>query len=149
MDSRVHTIDMPVADGTYRIGELAAQSGLTPDALRYYERLGLLPAPARSPGGFRLYSDTALDRLRFIKRAQLLDFRLAEIHELVSFNGRGGLRRCRRVHDLLSRKVAALDAKLKALTALQKTLKATQRQCAQALTTEDATACPVIEFSEP
>ena len=83
---------MPVSDRTCRIGELAAQSGLTPDALRYYERLGLLPAPARSQGGFRLYPITTLDRLNFIKRAQLLGFHLEEIRQRVSFNGRGGLR---------------------------------------------------------
>ena len=145
----MHTLGVlaSTSDRTYRIGELAARSGLTPDALRYYERLGLLSPPARSQGGFRLYSPTALDRLLFIKQAQLLGFRLEEIRELISFNGRGGLGRCRRVHDLLSRKVTELDTKLEALTALQATLKATQRKCARALKTKNADACPVIEFS--
>jgi DNA-binding transcriptional MerR regulator len=53
---------------TYQIGELAARSGLTPDALRYYERLGLLPPPQRSAGGFRLYEEATLDRLQFIRQ---------------------------------------------------------------------------------
>ena len=88
---------MAASDRTYRIGELAAQSGLTPDTLRFYERLSLFPKPSRSRGGFRLYTADTFDRLQFIKRAQVLGFTLDEIRELVGFNGQGGLRRCRRV----------------------------------------------------
>ncbi len=71
---------MVLADHTYRIGEVAARSGLTPDTLRFFERLGLLPKPSRTRGGFRLYAAAAFDRLQFIKRAQML----------------GSLRRCER-----------------------------------------------------
>jgi MerR family copper efflux transcriptional regulator len=53
-----------------RIGELAAASGLTRDALRYYERRGLLPRSRRTTGGFREYDGSAVDRVRFIKQAQ-------------------------------------------------------------------------------
>ena len=63
---------------TYQIGELAVRSGLTPDALRYYERLGLLPPPQRSGGGYRLYEEATLDRLRFIRQAQSLGLTLRE-----------------------------------------------------------------------
>ncbi|MPY88853.1 MAG: MerR family transcriptional regulator [Luteitalea sp.] len=51
----------------YHIGELAARSGLTPDTLRYYERLGVLSPVSRTSGGFRIYSQHTLERLRFIK----------------------------------------------------------------------------------
>ena len=72
----------------YRIGELATLTGLTRDALRYYEREGLLDRPARTPGRFRIYTSSAIERVRFIKRAQALGFTLAEIQELVRYNGK-------------------------------------------------------------
>lgn len=56
----------------YQIGELAARTGLTPDALRYYKRLGLQPAPQRTSGGFRVYTPVALDWVRFIRQAQTI-----------------------------------------------------------------------------
>ena len=82
---------------TYQIGELAARSGLTADALRYYERLGLLQAPRRTRGGFRVYPVETLDRLRFIKQAQTIGLTLHEIGELVGYQDQGGLKRCRQV----------------------------------------------------
>ena len=90
----MHTLVMAVSGRIYRIGELAAQSRLTPDAVRFYERLDLLPKPSRSRGGFRLFAADTFDRLRFIQRAQVLGFTLDEIRELVSFNGQVSLRRC-------------------------------------------------------
>ena len=80
---------MVLADHAYRIGQVAARSGLTPDTQRFYERLGLLPKPSRTRCGFRLYAADAFDRLQFIKRAQVLSFTLDEIGELVGFNGSG------------------------------------------------------------
>ena len=70
---------------TYQIGELAARSGLTPDALRYYERLGLLARPQRTSGGFRVYQVETLERLRFIKQAQMVGLTLNEIAALVTY----------------------------------------------------------------
>ena len=133
---------------TYRIGEAASRTGLTPETLRFYERLGLFPKPPRSPGGFRHYPAITLERVRFIKRAQALGLTLDEIHELVSFNGRGGLRRCWRVHALLSRKLSEIDEHLKELKALRVGLKHTLRQCEHALEAQDETACPVIELGQ-
>lgn len=69
----------------YQIGEVAARSGLTPDTLRYYERLGLLSPAGRTSGGFRVYSQQTLERLRFIKQAQALGFTLREIRDLVTY----------------------------------------------------------------
>jgi len=73
----------------YRIGQVAALTGLTPDTLRYYERLGLLPPAPRTKGGFRLYSRATLERLGLIRHAQDLGLSLDEIRELVrSLDGR-------------------------------------------------------------
>lgn len=71
------------SETTFQIGTLATRSGMTPDALRYYERLGLLPRAHRTSGGFRVYTDQALDRLRFIKRARTLGLTLQEIRDRV------------------------------------------------------------------
>jgi MerR family mercuric resistance operon transcriptional regulator len=65
------------------IGELARRANVNVQTVRYYERRGLLAEPHRTPSGYRQYSDTTLDRLRFIKRAQELGFTLSEIEELL------------------------------------------------------------------
>ena len=67
---------------TLRIGEVAHRAGVTVEALRYYERVGLLPRPPRSTGGLRRYRPDVLDRVRFIKQAQTLGLSLREIQQL-------------------------------------------------------------------
>jgi len=133
---------------TYQIGELAARSGLTPDALRYYERLGLLPLPQRTPGRFRVYTSAALERLRFIKQAQALGLSLQEIRTLVSYADRGGVKRCRRVHDLLQHKIADLDERLAELQEFRRTLQDYFEECERTLAKGDREECPVIEHLE-
>lgn len=136
---------------TYQIGELAARSGVTPDTLRYYERLGLLPAPERTRGGFRVYPTEALGRIRFVKQAQTVGLTLHEIGELVGYQEQGGLKRCRHVRDLLRAKLAELQAKLKELEEFRNTLSGYLDQCEQTLggvETADRRSepeCPVIE----
>ena len=137
---------MSVSSKGYRIGELATLTGLTPDALRFYERQGLLDRPARTPGRFRVYAAPTIERIRFIKRAQALGLTLAEIQELVHFNGKGGLKRCRRVRDLLKGQLAELDTRLAELSALRETLEETLKACECAIETKNASACPVIEL---
>jgi DNA-binding transcriptional MerR regulator len=61
------------------IGPIATATGLTPDAVRYYERLGLLPTAPRSSAGFRLYSPDTIEHIQFIKRAQQFGLALREI----------------------------------------------------------------------
>jgi Hg(II)-responsive transcriptional regulator len=67
-----------------KIGELASRAGVHIQTVRYYERRGLLPEPARRPSGYREYGPETLDRLHFIKRAQGLGFTLTEIRELLA-----------------------------------------------------------------
>ena len=133
---------------TYQIGELAARSGLTPDTLRYYERLGLLPAPQRSAGGFRMYEEAALDRVRFIKQAQMLGLTLDEIHVLVGYRGQGGTKRCQRVRDLLRAKLAELEKQLAEMQEFRSTLKDYLKECDRRLAGPDEAECPVIETLE-
>ena len=66
-----------------RIGEVARRTGCSVDAIRYYEREGLLPEARRSEGNFRLYGDEAVERLQFIRHCRSLDMNLAEIRTLL------------------------------------------------------------------
>ncbi len=77
-----------------RIGEVALRAGVSIDTVRYYERRQLLPAAARTDGGFRLFTPDAVERVWFIKQAQELGFSLDEIGELLTT---GGAEKCRRV----------------------------------------------------
>ena len=70
---------------TMRIGQLASLTGVPSKTIRYYEDVGLLPAPRRSDSRYRLYTDIDLSRLHLIRRARILDMSLAEIKELVEF----------------------------------------------------------------
>lgn len=138
-------------NATYQIGELAARSGLTPDALRYYERLGLLAPPQRTSGGFRVYPAETLARLRFIKQAQMVGLTLNEIAALVTYQDQGGVRRCRQVRDLLRAKIRDLEAKLQELQEFRRTLSGYFQECERTLAgAEESGAaseaqCPVLE----
>ena len=133
---------------TFQIGELASRSGVTPDTLRYYERIGLLPRAQRSSGGFRLYGQEAVDRLRFIKQAQTLGLTLQEIRQLVTYRSSGGRKRCRQVRDMLRSKLTELQARMAELHVFERTLSQHLEDCERTLsggTPESEADCPVIE----
>ena len=131
-----------------RIGELAAASQVTPDTLRYYERLGLLDKPTRSPGGFRLYERGAFEQVRFIKQAQALGLELDEIRQLAKANTAPGVAQCREVQPILRTRLAELDARLSDLRVLRRTLSRALETCDQRLTARSDAACPVVEDLE-
>lgn len=127
-----------------RIGELSAQSGVSRDALRYYERLGLVPRPRRTSGGFRIYQSGTLARLQFIKQAQQHGLTLREIRDLLGFQDRRGRDRCRQVQRMLTRKLADVDARLQQLQEFRRTLGNYLDQCEQALAGDVEEECPVV-----
>ncbi|HYX43936.1 MAG TPA: heavy metal-responsive transcriptional regulator [Acidimicrobiales bacterium] len=104
--------------GQMTVSKLADQVGTSPDTLRYYERIGLLAEPDRSASGYRLYGDDAVERVRFIKRAQRFGLRLDEIGELLDIRQRG-LCPCGRTRRLLEAKVAELDEEMATLARLR------------------------------
>jgi MerR family mercuric resistance operon transcriptional regulator len=106
-------------DGGLQIGEVAKRAGVSIDTLRYYERVKLLPRPARTSGGFRLFKPEHIERIRFIKQAQDLGFSLEEIRGLLAT---GGAAECRKVRDLLERKLTELDDRLKAMKGFRRVL---------------------------
>ncbi|MDQ3896660.1 MAG: heavy metal-responsive transcriptional regulator [Actinomycetota bacterium] len=100
------------------VSKLAEEAGTSADTVRYYERIGLLPETDRSPSGYRLYGDEAVERLRFIKRAQRFGLRLEAIAELLDVRGRG-LCPCGHTRKLLEDRVAELDEEMASLARLR------------------------------
>lgn len=133
------------ADATFTIGELAARTGMTPDALRYYERLRVIAPVRRTAAGYRVYTGDTIERLRFIKQAQLHGLTLAEIRELLQVDTRGGVGRCRRVQKLLQRKLVELDTRLTQLQEFRRSLEGYLAQCNRTLADSPEAECPVVE----
>lgn len=100
------------------VSKLAERAGTSPDTLRYYERIGLLPEPDRSPSGYRLYDDSTAELVGFIKRGQRFGLRLEEIRELVDVRERG-MCPCGHTRVLLERRLADLDEEMNALDRLR------------------------------
>lgn len=136
----------PVDHNLY-IGELAARLGLNPKTIRYYEQIGLLPAPARSPAGYRLYGRADRERLRFITQAKAIGLTLHDIGEILAMRD-DGQRPCTHVVALLDQKLAAIDAQLRALHDVQQDLRALRDNAPTASHT-DARVCEIIEQHDP
>lgn len=100
------------------VSKLAERAGTSPDTLRYYERIGLLPEPHRSASGYRLYDGSMAELVGFIKRAQRFGLRLEEIRELVDVRERG-MCPCGHTRVLLERRLADLDKEITALHRLR------------------------------
>jgi MerR family transcriptional regulator, mercuric resistance operon regulatory protein len=133
-----------------RTGELAERAGVNVQTLRYYERRGLLAAPARRPSGQREYSQDAVNLLRTIKAAQRLGFTLAEIEELLDLSehrrGTGEL------HQRAQAKVAEIDAKIAQLQQMRQTLVAVlDAECDSLTDCSCGLGCPLplLEITGP
>jgi DNA-binding transcriptional MerR regulator len=100
------------------VSALADQAGLSADTVRYYERVGLLPKPARSAAGYRLYDQDTVGRLRLIKGAQRAGLRLRDIGELLQVADRGQCP-CGHTETLLRERLAEVRAELDRLQALE------------------------------
>jgi DNA-binding transcriptional MerR regulator len=101
--------------------ELAQRAGVNPQTLRYYERRGLLAAPRRSTSGYRDYPPAALQRLRFIKRAQALGFTLDEAEEVLQLAA-GGPAACDSARALAVTRLADIEARVADLVRMRDSL---------------------------
>jgi MerR family copper efflux transcriptional regulator len=99
-----------------RIGQLAESTGISRDTIRYYEKIGLLPAPRRRESGYREYPDEAGNRIRVIRNAVQLGFPLKEIAKVLDVRDAGGAP-CRQVRDYAHGLVAEIDHKIVELKA--------------------------------
>lgn len=104
-----------------QIGELANRFDLNPKTIRYYEQIGLLPEPERSLSGYRRYTDEAVERLGFIRRARVLGLSLEEIGEILSLKARD-LCPCGHVLGIIDAKITAIDRRIADLQALRSDL---------------------------
>jgi DNA-binding transcriptional MerR regulator len=109
-----------------RIGELADRLGVNTKTIRYYEGIGLMPPPERTPSGYRVYEEDAVERLTFIKTGQRLGITLDEAREILALRDRGE-RPCGYVRDVLRREVAEIDERMCELEALRAELVALDR----------------------
>lgn len=101
-----------------RIGELADLLGVNPKTIRYYEDIGLLPAPERTPSGYRVYGDDAVERITFIKTAQRLGITLDEAREILALRDQAKPP-CRYVRDVLRRQVRQINKRMAELRTLR------------------------------
>jgi DNA-binding transcriptional MerR regulator len=104
--------------GPLTVGQLASRAGVRTDTIRYYEREGLLPVPRRTEGEHRRYGRADVDRLLFIRGAQRLGLRLAEIGDLLAVRDTGACP-CEPAAGLLRRHVAQLEREIERLSALR------------------------------
>jgi MerR family transcriptional regulator, mercuric resistance operon regulatory protein len=134
-----------MSDQRLRTGELASRAGVNVQTLRYYERRGLLAAPARRPSGQREYSEDTVRLLRTIKAAQRLGFTLAEIEELLALSEHR--RGPEELHRRAQAKVAEIDAKIVQLTRMRQALAAVMAaECDSLTDCSCGLGCPVPEL---
>lgn len=126
---------------TLKIGQVAQRGGVNLQTVRYYEREGLLPQPPRLPSGYRLFSEDAVRRVRFIKRAQELGFTLAEIRDLLSLRI-DHERQSAEVRILAQAKIADIEKKIRTLQAMKTTLTHLTDRCSGH---GPASECPILE----
>jgi DNA-binding transcriptional MerR regulator len=129
-----------------QIGQVAQKTGLSVDAIRFYEKAGLLPRPARTEGGYRLYHQQEVADLEFIQRAQQLGFSLNEIRELLSIQ-RHPQEVCLHVRDLIAQKLDVVRKKIDELQTLEAGLADALKKCRKALRqpAKHQDSCPVLK----
>ncbi|MCO5121818.1 MAG: MerR family DNA-binding protein [Burkholderiaceae bacterium] len=120
------------------IGQLAAEAGVNVESVRYYQRRGLLSTPQRAPGTIARYSDAALTRLRFIKRAQALGFSLNDVQSLLALEDSQS---CSQARGIAEHKLAEVRHHIRALRKLEHALQAHVDRCS---VTRRTVSCPLI-----
>ena len=120
------------------IGRLACKAGVNVETVRYYQRIGLVEEPGKPAEGFRIYSPDTVDRITFIKRAQVLGFSLDEVRELLEI----GDGHCADVRSRAEEKRDRVVAQIGELDALRRTLDTLIDAC---LAGRDDAHCPIVE----
>ncbi len=127
-----------------QIGAIAQQSGVPIKTIRYYEELGLLKASSRTEGGFRLFDQDVISRLRFIKRAQSLGLSLSEIKEFLKIHDQGKLP-CDRIKVSLQEKVQDIEDKIQELIQFKQELEYILSTWKVENSPSKPKICPIIE----
>lgn len=127
-----------------KIGEVARTTGLSVEAIRYYERLGLIDAAPRTPAGYRQFEPNVERRLRFVRRAQALGFSLNEVRELLELHLSPDSP-ASEVREKAESKLSEVEAKLSDLRRMRRALRNLTRSCCGEGSTSD---CPILDSLE-
>ncbi|MBC3767379.1 MerR family transcriptional regulator [Neptunicella marina] len=126
----------------YTISKIAKEANVGVETIRFYERKGLLEQPIKPIQGYRQYTEQALSRVLFIKRAQYLGFTLAEISSLLILSASN----CEDVQQLAEQKLAVIEDKLRDLLNLKESLVSLVSDCKNNPSDKD---CPIIQSLQP
>lgn len=121
---------------------MASRAGVNPQTLRYYERIGLLPDPPRTPAGYRDYQDDAVRVLRFVRRAKELGFQLDEISELLGL-AQHPVGSCSPVQSLAKRRASDLDRRVSDLVRMRESLQTLAGACTPEH--DEGEVCPLLD----
>jgi DNA-binding transcriptional MerR regulator len=124
LPKRAVVVDEEERDGMLKIGDVARLSGIGIEALRFYEKGGLLERPARTESGYRLYGREVLERLAFIKQSQALGFSLDEIKRIIE-DARTGKSPCAEVREIVRHRLEELDERMREMRRYRKELSET------------------------
>lgn len=124
----------------FAIGVLSRRTGVNIETVRYYERIGLIPAPARSEGGHRLYGEGHLLRLNFVRRARDLGYTLNEVRALLDLAEQRD-RPCAEAREVAAVHLTDVRSKIISLRAMERVLSDMVARCAEGSTPD----CPIIE----
>lgn len=123
------------------IGQLAKAAGVNLETVRYYERIGLMPAPARTESGHRAYDDKHIRKLAFIRRARELGFSIDDIRTLLTL-AEPERASCAEVNEIASAHLSEVRTKLNDLARLEQILARTVARCSG----NHAPSCPVLDM---
>lgn len=124
----------------FSIGVLSERSGVNIETIRYYEKIGIMPSPARSPGGYRIYGLENVRRLHFVRRGRELGFSLEELRGLLHLvNGHAFT--CAQVHSLTVQHLKDIRQKIADLRRLERVMSEMARQCKG----DQVPECPIID----
>lgn len=130
----------------YRIGELAKRYGLKADTLRFYDKQKLLSPSSRSEAGYRLYTQTDEEHLRFILRAKRIGFSLTDIADLLSIELQKANLTCGDVKDVVDAKLVDIEAKIAELNYFRESLQRLSDECCGG--SESAEHCSILDDLE-
>jgi MerR family copper efflux transcriptional regulator len=112
----------PLEEKRILAGALARLTGVSSDTLRHYEKVGVLPKPPRTASGYRQYPESAVQRVRMVRRAMAIGFTLEELARVLQTRDRGGAP-CRRVRELAASKLENVEEQLVEMTLLRDQLR--------------------------
>lgn len=130
----------------YRIGELARLAEVTPDTIRYYEKQQMMDHEVRTQGGFRLYTDNDLQRLKFIRHARQLGFTLESIRELLSIRVDPEHHTCQESKSIVQARLSEVEERIEELQTMRRSLQRLNDACCG--TAHSSIYCSILEALE-